>query len=446
MRVLWVSPHCWPDYVVRKHALAVKSQGGQTVAMYHGAMALVRCHPSLHMDIFARFEAGEPREFSLHPRIRMFRLPLGPADEYLPKERYWGRPIQGFLKSIDVFAKRRGFTYDLIHGHYADGWYVAQRLSQQWRRPFICSTHSLGRRKLNALRLGESDRGELEKRYAFRERIRYEDAAIHAAARICALTREEARYLVEEYGADPERVRVVHNGVDVTGFFPVDRKAAAAGRRRLGIEPGELIVLHIGRLDERKGQRELVEAAPRVVEWARAKGIRVRFVFLGWARNDLSAVLERRIKALALAKHVVLLAPVPHEEVAPYYWASNVVSVSSSYDVLPLAMMEAMAAGVPVVATRNGGPAEIIRSGTDGILVDAINPRELSDAITKVFGNEDFARRLGGAARERMLNDFSWEQTAWEMLSVYREVLGRGDCETIAKRLEGNTEVDAPAA
>jgi glycosyltransferase involved in cell wall biosynthesis len=406
--------------------------------MYHGALALARVHPSSKIDIFARHEAGEPREAALHPRVRMIRLPLGPADKYLPKERFWGRPILSFAQAVDEFAERNGLSYDLIHGHYADGWYVAQWLSEEWNRPFVCSTHSLGRRKLeNALRSGEADRGMLEQKYAFRERIRREDIAIRTASRICALTCEEAEYLVDEYAADRERIRVVHNGTNTAAFSPADRIAATAIRRRLNTKPGEQIVLHVGRLDERKGQRELIEAAPGVVAWAKSKGIRVRFVFLGWTQSHLSEVLERRIGGLGLVKHTALLAPVPHDEVASYYWASNVVTVSSSYDILPLAMMEAMAAGKPVVATRNGGPAEIIRPGTDGMLVDVNKPQEFSEAISTVLGNSDFARSLGLAAKDRMLSDFSWDQAAWRMLSVYREALRRGEPAAIAKHVAG---------
>ena len=90
MRVLWVSPHCWPDYELRRHGLMCKSQGGQTVAMYYGAMVLASRERHVHVDIFARYEHGEPVVKDLHPRVRLVRLPLGPTDRYLPKEQFWG--------------------------------------------------------------------------------------------------------------------------------------------------------------------------------------------------------------------------------------------------------------------------------------------------------------------------------------------------------------------
>jgi len=100
--IIWVSPHCWPDYVLREDGLGKKSQGGQTVVMYHCPMALVNKYPDLKIDIYARFEDGEPIVTSLHPSINMIRLSLGPTDSYLPKEQFWGPPIDNFVENIIV--------------------------------------------------------------------------------------------------------------------------------------------------------------------------------------------------------------------------------------------------------------------------------------------------------------------------------------------------------
>ena len=391
--------------------------------MYHGAMALARLSTSVAVDIFARLEKGEPHVFSLHPRVRVIRLPLGPVDQFMPKECYWGEPILSFLKSVEEYTARRRLSYDLLHGHYADGWYVAHRLAERWNKPLICSTHSLGKRKLeNALRSSKANRRVLEQKYAFRKRIQHESEAIRAASRICALTHEEARYLEDKYGADSERLRVVYHGINTSDFYGFDGMAATLIQNRLGIRRGERVVLNVGRLDERKGQRELVAAMPKIAAWASSKALRVRFIFLGWLQSELARELERQIDAVGLAEQTILLGPVPHDEVAAYYWASDVVAVSSSYDVLPFAMMEAMAAGKPVVGTTNGGPAEIINSGSDGILVDVTKPEKLAEAITTLLGDRELATRLGLTAQQRMLKEFSWEQSARRTLSVYREV------------------------
>jgi len=425
VRTLWVSPHCWPDYVLRAFGLMTKSQGGQSVALYEGAMALVERCPELVLDIYARFEEGERIEQNLHPRIRIFRLPLGPTDRYLPKERFWGYPIEDFVQSICRFTDERGLTYDIIHGHYADGWSVARKLSERWRIPFVCSTHSLGKRKLqNAYKKQEGTPAELEMKYSFSNRIREECLAISRASCICPLTHEEAAFLVENYRATPERIRVVPNGVRVEDYYPAHAETGMVVRRELGIGEREFVVLNVGRVDERKGHRELIETIPEVLELANSPATRIRFVFVGWTKNRLADELEQRIDYLNLNNYVTLISPVSHDGMAKYYWASNVYTVPSSYDVMPLAMLEAMAAGLPVVATRNGGPREVIKSGVNGIVVDTTDPHAFALALAQVIRDRVLAYELGVAARKTVSRRYGWTSTAEEFLSIYHELIG----------------------
>jgi len=109
MRIVWVSPHCWPDYVLREDGLGKKSQGGQTVVMYQATIALAQAFPDLEVDIYARYEDGESVETHIHPRVRVIRLPLGPTDSYLPKEAFWGAPIEGFVDEVAKMTDMRKY-------------------------------------------------------------------------------------------------------------------------------------------------------------------------------------------------------------------------------------------------------------------------------------------------------------------------------------------------
>ena len=127
MRVLWVSPHCWPDYVLREDGLGTKSQGGQTVVMYHCPRALAELDPGLTVDIYARMETGEPEIVELGERVNMIRCRCGDPGHLRPQGADSGSgPLQEFVDEVVAYAQRNGHAYDLIHGHYADGWYCGQ--------------------------------------------------------------------------------------------------------------------------------------------------------------------------------------------------------------------------------------------------------------------------------------------------------------------------------
>ncbi|MCP4205215.1 MAG: glycosyltransferase family 1 protein [bacterium] len=425
MRIVWVSPHCWPDHILREDGLGKKSQGGQTVVMYQATIALAEAFLDLQVDIYARYEDGDSVEIDIHPRVRIIRLPLGPTDRYLPKEEFWGPPIEGFVGEVAAYAKARGLRYDLIHGHYADGWYVAHHLAKRWKVPFLCATHSLGIRKRdNALRMKEGTAEELDEKYSFSARIQHEQAALDAADCICPLTIEEGAYIADKYAADPAKIRVVNNGVMVSDFYPPDEQKLVALRSRLNLGPDDLPVLLIARLDPRKGQRELIEAAPLVVEQVRrASAKNVKFLFVAWVETAFSRSLERRVDELGIREHVIYHPPVLNKEIAAFFWASAVYSLSSSYDIFPIVMLEAMASGLPVVATKNGGPSEIISPGEEGYLVEPTDREELAAALVKVLADEKERARLGMNAHRKVVARYTWARIAERMMGVYREVL-----------------------
>ena len=195
MRVLWVSPHCWPDYVLRSPGLGIKSQGGQTVVMYHCPRALAELNPDLQVDVYARMETGEPEVCQLGERVRLIRCLCGDPDTYLPKEQFWFGPIEQFVDEVDRYAGQHSLSYDLVHGHYADGWYVAHDLGRRWSVPYCLTTHSLGKHKqANYLAMGERTEKKLDEQYSFSMRVRYEAEALRGANRIFPLTEEEGQY------------------------------------------------------------------------------------------------------------------------------------------------------------------------------------------------------------------------------------------------------------
>ena len=429
MRVLWVSPHCWPDYVLRSPGLGTKSQGGQTVVMYHCPRALTDANPDLQVDIYARMETGEPDVVPLGERVRLIRCLCGDPDTYVPKEQFWFGPIQQFVDEVDAYARRHGLSYDLIHGHYADGWYAAHHLAERWGIPYGLTTHSLGRRKrANCLAMKEASPEALDETYAFTVRIGHEEAALPGASRIFPLTEEEGAYMLEHYeGARQEQIRAIPNGILLSDFHPRDEAKAADLRRQLGISDDELVVLQAGRVDPRKGQRELLTAAPGIAEALEKEDAGpVRFLLVGWSQGEFAEGLEEAVQEAGVADRVILHPPVGNRDMAPYFWLADVYAHTSTYDILPIVILEAMASRLGVVASKNGGASEILEAGTDGLLVDPYEIGEVQEALVRLLRDEGLRRRLGEEAHRKVEQRYTWQKVARRLSHQYQEIVEEG--------------------
>ena len=237
-----------------------------------------------------------------------------------------------------------------------------------------------------------------------------------------------------------ERCHTVHNGVNVQHFSPADKPPAAPGK-------GEQTILFVGRVSPEKGVHVLLEAFRRVLE--DRPNTRLEIVGpLGAAPADfiVGSTDDPRVKELdplyrgdyvdslrkalpdGMADKVSFVGSIPYFELLDRYRAADVFVFPSVWnEPFGLPVVEAMACGVPVVATRSGGIVEIVKDGETGYLVERGNAAELAGAIMKLL--RDDARRLamGKAARQRAVEMFTWERVAEELSHVYAGILGDGE-------------------
>jgi glycosyltransferase involved in cell wall biosynthesis len=413
--------------VLREDGLGTKSQGGQTVVMYHCPRALAELDADLHVDVYARMETGEPEIVELGERVNLIRCGCGDPDAYVPKERFWFGPLEEFVDEVVTHADRNDRRYDLIHGHYADGWYAANHLSRRWGCPFVLTTHSLGKRKrANALAMKEGTESELDAKYAFSVRIAHEAEALRAADRICPLTHEEGEYILEHYaGVDRDRIHSIPNGIVLAEFQATPDTETRELRRRLGIGADELVVLQIGRVDRRKGQKQLLAAAPRVLRDVQARaGRRVRFLFVGWTESEYAHTLEQEAQAAGIMDSVIFHPPVINRDIPPYYKLADVYALTSTYDILPIVVLEAMASRLTLVASKNGGASEIIAHGEDGLLIDPFDLAQVEDTLITVLTDEAGRKRWGEAAYGKVEQHYTWRRVAERFHRLYGEVIG----------------------
>jgi glycosyltransferase involved in cell wall biosynthesis len=434
MRVLWTSAHCRPDWLDR---LGEESQGGQTVVMNKLPHALVQSDPNIRVDIFTRLQDNDPhaavpvKYLDSDPRVRLIRLPCGPSDRYVPKEFIYGEHIAEFVTHILAFADREGLHYDLLHGHYADGWETVTALKDSWshRPPAVLTTHSLGRRKrADSLARKEASPEELDRRYNFPTRNDSEERSLAAADYILPLSTPEAEFLTAHYGSVPPgdpRVTVIPNGIDLAGFLPAPPGTRRRVRRDLGQADPTFILLVPSRVDPRKGQenilRALVEARPALAE------VPFRLLLLAWPDppTDYAHQLGKFIAEQGLTESVLVHPPAPHEQMPGYFAAADGVALPSQ-EYFSIVMLEAMLLERPLIASVHGGSRDVIADGLNGFLVDHNDVTQLAQALVQLVKMGETARRdMGYQARQTVLEGYTWDRVAGRLLTIYDEATSR---------------------
>lgn len=241
------------------------------------------------------------------------------------------------------------------------------------------------------------------RRLTFSQRI--STACVH---RYLAVSHQIARSLHHRFAVPEAKIQVIHNGIPLPGLMT---EVAPAFRASLGAIQGQRIVLNLARLDAQKGQRYLLEAAAR----------RPELLFLIAGEGPERAELHRQAHILGLEDRVRFLGF--RTDRAQLIAACDLFVLPSLYEGLPLALLEAMAAGKPVVACDIGGVDEVITHEVTGLLVPAADSQALTQAIGRVLSDSALAERLGRAARERVVTGFTCEAMVQAVTGVYLELL-----------------------
>jgi glycosyltransferase involved in cell wall biosynthesis len=249
--------------------------------------------------------------------------------------------------------------------------------------------------------------------YADKLRRRLAYRAASRVARFVAVSAGIKRYLESEVGMHAERVEIIYNGIDTAEYAGSDETRERL-RAQLGLGSGDVAVGAIGSLYAVKGHVHLVRAAPYVL----ARHANVKFFIAG--RGDLADSLQREIGNLDLGSRFELLGF--RADVKELLQALDIYVMPSHAEGLPLSLLEAMAAGKPVVASRVGGIPEVVEDGRSGVLVEPRAEQSLAQAITQLI--DDPARRAAYAERASSLvaSRFDIEEMTTRYLALYRSL------------------------
>ncbi|HVH20206.1 MAG TPA: glycosyltransferase, partial [Myxococcota bacterium] len=231
-------------------------------------------------------------------------------------------------------------------------------------------------------------------------------ATLRKTDRLIALTAHTERWLVAEEG--PERVRYLPNFVQLDAVgTPPDRSGRA----------GPVEVLFVGWLLEAKGVRELLAAAQRLPD--------ARFTLVGPEEPSFTATVQAELAALA--DRVRVLPAQPRSEIFRLYREADVFVLPTWREGFPNVVIEAMAAGLPVVATPVGAIAEAIEDGTSGLLVPVRDAAALEAALRRLIEDAALRHALGAAARARVESVFAFEAVVARLAAIYDELLAAAD-------------------
>jgi D-inositol-3-phosphate glycosyltransferase len=271
--------------------------------------------------------------------------------------------------------------------------------------------HTLGAIK-NAVARGSGDTEPVE-------RLAAEVRIATGADRIVASNLVERADLAWHLGADPSRLTVIPCGVDVELFRP---RAPAPARARLGLD-AEHVLLFVGRLTPIKGLETLL----RALAVLRSDGLaaaRLTLLVVGGAKGDEagSGHLRRLAHELGVGTWVDFRGPQPQDVLPDYYAAADLCLMPSRYESFGMVALEAMASGVPVIASRAGGLAVTVQDGATGHLVPEGDVAALARAVTGFLADEPGRRALGVRAVE-WARRFAWPSIGRSLAELYGEIL-----------------------
>lgn len=396
--------------------LGGRDSGGMNVYVREIARELAA--RDIEVDVFTRWrEPGDPLIQELAPGARVIHIRSGPI-QYIPKMEVYDR-IGQFTASLLEFVEANRLRYDLIHSHYWLSAVVARELSARWQLPTVHMSHTLGLVKLEVS--GEEADTESEIRIEIERRVMREAGALVAASEI------EADELTRLYGADPAKVSIVPCGVDTDVFRPIRQVDA---REALGRDQCERLVLFVGRIEQIKGIDVLLDALGLLFK--RRPDLRGELCLLvvGGAldpgddapETEKVQDLRRLVHEHRMEDSVDFVGSVDQDRLALWYSAADLCAVPSLTESFGLVALEAMACGVPVVATRVGGLQTVVEDGRSGLLVAPGDHAALAEAIEQVLMDHRLRMHLAHGARERA-EQFTWHRVGDGIESIYERVL-----------------------
>jgi len=369
-------------------------------------------------------------------KVSIIRIPCGDT-AYLPKEQLWDL-LDNFVDNTLDWLSNQDHLPDIIHTHYADSGQVGSRLAHHFGVPLIHTGHSLGRSKRKQLLASGLKASDIELKYNISRRIEAEEETLGAAEMIITSTRQE---IEEQYGAydfyQPEFMRVVPPGTDLQKFTPPDntefQQDIFCELCRFFLHPKKPIILALSRPDPRKNIVSLIEAYGESSHLQKLANL----VIIAGNRDDINDLDDGAKQVL---KDILLtidrydlygkVAYPKHHSAVEVPQLYRIAAQSKGVFINPaltepfgLTLIEAAASGVPIVATEDGGPQDIIENCQNGYLIDPLNKQDITDKIIKVLSDRKQWETLADNGIMGVRKHYSWEAHAEKYLQLLKPII-----------------------
>lgn len=403
--------------------------GGQTTYVLELARALAARPEVERVDVVTRLirdrrvsaDYAEPLE-PLAPGATIRRFAFGPS-RYLRKELLWPH-LDELADALAEALLGEERLPDWIHAHYADAGYVGALLRRRLGIPLVFTGHSLGREKRRRLLAAGLEAVQIDSQYAMAQRIDAEELALAHSNLVVTSTRQELDHQYARYGRfRAEQARVIPPGVDSRQFFPpqagADESAISDLMAPFLRDPSKPPLLAICRADPRKNIPALVEVFGRSERLRRLHnlvlvlGCRDDPRQLETAQREVLQQVFELVDRYDLYGHVAYPKQHQRSQIAEIYrWAARLGGVfvnPALTEPFGLTLLEAAASGLPVVATDDGGPRDILNRCHNGLLVDVSDLDALQAAIEDSLAEPNRWRRWRDNGIEAVSRHFSWD-------------------------------------
>ncbi len=419
--------------LVRGHELELgrdADTGGQIKYVVELAKALGK-HPDVsRVDLVTRqvidskvdASYAEPFE-ALSSNVSIIRLPCGPR-RYLRKEVLWSY-LDSMVDNILQHIRKVRQVPDIVHSHYADAGYVGSRLVQLLGVPSVFTGHSLGRVKLQRLLEQGSKESSIENQYNISARIEAEEITLGNSSLVITSTHQEVEEQYSVYdNYQPRRMMVIPPGVDLGRFHPQRRFQIhdipiKEQLDKFLTQPKKPIILAISRPDERKNIATLIKVFGENEKLRELANL----IIIAGNRDDINSMEKgpREVlnNILLLIDYYDLYGKVAYpkhhnpDDIADLFrlaqYSRGVFVNPALTEPFGLTLIEAAASGLPLVATEDGGPRDIIAACDNGILIDPLDPAEIADAIFKVLSDKAQWQKWSKNGAKGAYQHFSWE-------------------------------------
>ena len=305
-------------------------------------------------------------------------------------KNHWNKIlIPFFMLSFLLKGLKVGKSCDVIHAHWTISGLIALLVGKWYKKPVVLTVHG-------------SDINVLNKKFLLKLLNGFILSHMDCVIAVSPVLEETLRKM----GVMQERLRYIPNGVDIEEFYPVSTDYPVTNR-----------ILWVGRMSKEKGLDILIKAMREVVQDVP----QAQLILVG--DGPERGAVEQMIKDYHLGEHIHLEGLQSHLEMPRYFRMSQIFVLPSAYEGFPLVVLEALASGLPCIASNVGGIQAVIENGVNGYLVPPKDASELSFKIIELMSNPEVVKEMGKNAREKVKDHYSWDKIADRTIDFYQHAM-----------------------